>query len=74
MTAEAVVVEPLKEPSARRLTMRMQLRLDALADNVEQIVPLIEQAKVGNAHEALCYRSWSEYVEKEFDGRLAGAR
>ncbi len=66
-----VAAVALDEAGARRLTMRIRLQLDAIASNVEQVVSLIEQARDGNAHEPLGYKSWTAYVEHEFGGVLA---
>src|SRR4051794_320685 len=60
----------LDQPTAHRLTMNIQLRLDTIADNIEQVLPMIEQARTGQAHEALGYKSWTAYVQDKFGGRL----
>ncbi len=60
----------LTEAAAARLTTLIQLRLGLIADNVEQVLLLIEEAKNGNAHTALGYRSWGEYVADRFAGQL----
>lgn len=62
---------PLTAEDAARLVTKIELRLDTIADNIEGVLPLIEQAKAGNAHEALGYRSWPEFVSDKFGGRLA---
>lgn len=64
----------LDQGAARRLTMRIQLQLDALAGNVEQVIALIEQAKTENIHVHLGYPSWTAYVQAEFAGRLERLR
>ncbi len=56
--------------AAERLTTRIRLCLDTIADNIEQVVPLIEEAKAANVHEALGYRSWTAYVSERFGGVL----
>ncbi|MDQ3465212.1 MAG: hypothetical protein M3500_11060, partial [Actinomycetota bacterium] len=61
---------PLTADGAERLTARIRLRLDTIADNAEQVVPLIEQAKAGDAHQALGYPSWIAYVSERFRGTL----
>lgn len=61
----------LTAEDAQRLVTKIELRLDTIADNIEAVLPLIEQAKDGNAHEALGYRSWPEFVAEKFGGRLA---
>lgn len=60
----------LDEAGARRLTMRIALQLDTIASNVEQVVELIDQARVENIHQQLGYASWPAYVKAEFGGRL----
>ncbi|MCU1614703.1 MAG: hypothetical protein JWO98_2243 [Frankiales bacterium] len=69
MTTTANVV--MDQASARRLTMRIRLQLDALAGNVEQVILLIDQAKTDKVHEILNYKSWTSYVAEEFGGQLA---
>jgi predicted transcriptional regulator len=61
----------LTEAEAARLTTRIQLRLDTIADNTEQVLSLIEQARNGDAHIALGYKSWTAYVSDKFGGTLA---
>lgn len=61
----------LTQNDAARLTTKIQLRLDTIADNVEAVLPLIEQARSGNAHAALGYRSWTEFVTEKFGGALS---
>ncbi len=65
-----VVADELDEAEARRLTMHIKLRLDTIAANVEQVVPLIEEARARSAHLALGFASWTAYVEQEFAGSL----
>lgn len=62
---------PVTSADAERLTTRIQLRLETIAGNVEQVMPLIEQAKIGNVHTVLGYRSWTDYVADKFGGTLA---
>jgi len=38
------------------------------------VLPMIEQAKAGNAHEALGYPSWTAYVKDKFGDALARLR
>ncbi len=65
---------PLTEPEAARLTTKIQLRLEVIADNSEAVIPMIEEAKNGDAHTALGYRSWTGYVADKFGGTLARLR
>ncbi len=60
----------LTEPEAARLTTKIQLRLGMIADSIDVVLPMIEEAKSGNAHEVLGYRSWTEYVSDKFGGTL----
>ncbi len=69
--AEVVATSTLTEAEAARLTTKIQLRLDTIANNTELVIPMIEAAKNGNAHTALGYRSWTEYVAHRFGGALA---
>ncbi len=61
----------LTEPEAARLTTKIQLRLDMIADSTELVIPMIEEAKNGSAHQALGYQSWTAYVADKFGGTLA---
>lgn len=60
----------MSKAAAERLSADIRRRLDTIADNAEQVVPLIDQAKAGNAHEALGYPSWTAYVSDRFGGAL----
>lgn len=70
MTAELLPI-PLTEDEAQRLTDRIELRLVTIAETIEKVIPLIEQAKAGDAHTALGYRGWPEYVADKFGGLLS---
>ncbi len=50
---DIAIVPRLTEPEAARLTTKIQLRLTTIADNVDAVIVLIEEAKNGNAHTAL---------------------
>ncbi|MGI8433741.1 MAG: hypothetical protein ACR2LE_03250, partial [Nocardioidaceae bacterium] len=41
-----------------------------IAENVESVLSLIEQARAASVHEVLGYRSWTEYVADKFGGTL----
>lgn len=56
----------LDGPAARRLTDRIELRLGTIADNTEAVLPMIREAREGQADEALGYVSWTAYVAEEF--------
>jgi len=61
----------MTEAEADRLTQRIDLRLTTIADNTDAVIPMIKEARNGNAHQALGYRSWTEYVTERFGGTLA---
>lgn len=63
-------VATLTADNAKRLTSKIRLRLDNIADNLEAVGPLIAEAKAGGAHVALRYKSWTKYVADEFGGHL----
>ena len=63
-------LDTLTEAEAARLTTKIQLRLTTIADNIEQVIPLIQRAHDTRAHHALGYRSWGEYVADKFGGTL----
>lgn len=52
----------LDADDARRLTERIRLIAGNVADNVEKLRDLVEQARVGEAHTALGYPSWTAYL------------
>ncbi|WP_157181410.1 hypothetical protein [Actinopolymorpha alba] len=56
----------LDEASARRLTERIRVLLEAVQEQVDELVRLVEEARDCSAHLALGYRSWTEYAEREF--------
>ena len=56
----------LDEATARRLTEQIRVLLVSVQEQVDALVRLVEEARAGNAHAALGYRSWSEYAEREF--------
>jgi hypothetical protein len=72
--ATSALGDLLTESEAKRLTTRIQLRLGTIADNVEAVVPMIEEAHNGEAHVALGYPSWTKYVADEFGGMLSTLR
>lgn len=61
----------LARDDAERLTTAIQSRLGTIADDVEAVVPMIEQARNGDAHRALGYPSWTKYVAEKFGGSLS---
>lgn len=61
---------PLAEDVARRLTEDIRSLAETIASRVDRLVPMICEARDGQAHVALGYRSWTVYAETEFAGVL----
>ncbi|PWN00979.1 hypothetical protein DJ010_20370 [Nocardioides silvaticus] len=72
--SETSVRPPLTREDAERVTQRIALRLETIADNIDAVVDLIEQARDGEAHQALGYDSWPAYVADRFGDALAHLR
>lgn len=68
--ATGEITETLTKDEARRLTDRIRLIAESLAEQIEKMSKLIDEARVGSAWLALGYRSWTEYVAAEFAGVL----
>ena len=60
----------LSVDEATRITTKIKLRLETIADNVDAVIPLVEQAKAGDVHVALNFPSWPAYVKETFGGVL----
>ena len=60
----------LDEAAARRLTERIRLLASSLAEQVDKIIGLIDEARAGRADAALGYTSWTAYVGTEFADAL----
>lgn len=56
----------LEVESARRLTERIRLIAQNVADNVTKLRELVQQAKESDAHVALGYSSWTAYLTDVF--------
>jgi hypothetical protein len=56
--------------AAERRAERIRLRLDAIADNIDAVLPMIREAIEKGDHAALGYRSVGEYVSDRFGGAL----
>lgn len=69
-TVTGEVIETLTESDARRLTDRIRLLAENVAEQVEKMAGLIDQARVASAWMALGYTSWTAYVAEEFAGVL----
>lgn len=65
------IVEALTSEAAQRLSERITLRLDTIADNYAAVLPMIREAIERQAHVALGYRSPGEYVADRFGNSLA---
>lgn len=64
------VVEEMSRVEAERITARITDKLDAIADNLEQVLPLIGEALTRDAWKALGYASPTAYVSERFAGAL----
>ncbi len=60
----------LTEAEARSLTGQIRSLGEGIADRVDLLVDKVRQARDGQAHVALGYKSWTEYVQNEFAGVL----
>ena len=65
------IVEPLSQPEAERLTQRIALKLDAMADTYAGVMPLIREAIERQAYRALGYASVGAYISERFGDSLA---
>ena len=61
---------PLDRAEAERITTRIRLRLDAIADNYVAVMPLIREAIERGAWVALGYNGVSQYVSECFGDAL----
>lgn len=59
-------VATLDVDSARRLTERIRLIAQNVADNVQKLRELVEEAKASGVHETLGYPSWTAYLKDVF--------
>ncbi len=72
MTAEPMrvvsgeVVVLMDESAARRLDGRIRRMAGSVRDQLETLYKLISEAKVGAAHSALGFASWTAYVADVF--------
>lgn len=77
MTTEIVntetgeILAPIDRVEAERLTTRIRLRLDTIADNYVAVMPLIREAIDRQAWSVLGYSGVSEYVSECFGDALA---
>jgi hypothetical protein len=61
--------EPMTKAAAKKLTTDIRIHLDSISFQLDQVVEKVKRAKAGDAHLALGYRSWTEYVSTEFAGK-----
>lgn len=66
-----MTVATIDTSAAERRALRIGIRLDAIADNYEQVVPMISEALELRDHETLGYRSPGEYLADRFGKALA---
>lgn len=68
--ATGELVEAMTRVEAERITARITDKLDAIADNLDQVMPLIREALTRGAWHALGYASPTAYVSERFAGAL----
>lgn len=56
------VLQTITADEARRLTERIRLTAHSARESIEKLHALVDEAKVGNAHLALGYSSWTAYL------------
>lgn len=62
------VVEQMTKVEAERITARIADKLDGIADNIEQVMPLIREALTREAWRPLGYSGATAYVSERFAG------
>lgn len=65
------IIDPLTRVEAERLTARIADKLDTIADNLDQVLPLIGEALTREAWSVLGYASPTTYVSERFTGALS---
>ncbi|KNX38063.1 hypothetical protein [Luteipulveratus halotolerans] len=70
MTALEATTAPMNKVEAERITNRISLRLDTIADNYTAVMPLIREAIERQAYAALGYASPGAYVSERFGDTL----
>ena len=66
-----MTVAPIDTSAAERRALRIGLRLDAIADNYEAVMPMIREALEEGDHATLGYRSPGEYLADRFGKALS---
>lgn len=64
------VLVPLDQHSAERLDKRLRLMAGTARDNFEKVGRLLDEAKRGQVHEVLGFKSWTAYVADAVGGQL----
>lgn len=64
------VLVPLKVEDAERLDRRIRLMAQTTRDNFEKVGRLLDEAKRGQVHEALGFKSWTAYVADALGGQI----
>lgn len=57
---------------ARTVTVKIKALLASITTTIDKTVDLIEKARAGDAHLAMGYSSWTDYVAGEFADALSG--
>jgi hypothetical protein len=65
------ITQSLSLSEAERISNRISLRLETIADNYEAVVPMIREAIERRAWEILGYRSPGEYAADRFGGAMS---
>lgn len=69
-TRTGEIIEAVTAERARQITDRIRLLAESVADGIDRLVERIHEAQLLGVHEALGYRSWTDYVSTEFVGVL----
>lgn len=69
-TRTGEIIEAVTAERARQITDRIRLLAESVADGIDRLVERIHEAQQLGVHEALGYRSWTDYVSTEFAGVL----
>ncbi|WP_133167820.1 helix-turn-helix domain-containing protein [Mycolicibacterium austroafricanum] len=64
------VLVPLSEQDATRLDKRLRLMAGTARENFEKVGRLLDEAKRGQVHEVLGFKSWTAYVADAVGGQL----
>jgi hypothetical protein len=67
-------IDPLDKPAAVLLDKRIRLQAGRAKDSLTKLYVLVEQAKHGQVHTTLGYRSWDTYVANVFTAKISLGR